>query len=336
MRRLLFVRMDRIGDLVMTLPADQHPELQSSEVVWFLSRGLEFVANHACPQRQCEYWKKEFSLGQFLSVLNRMRRLNPDVILVFHAPWWIGLAAFLARIRLRAGVRSQWHSLLFFNRGIRQKRSEALKSEMEYNFDLVHHVLNLQSSYPRPSYLSLTAPEKSDVLRKFNLQKKNYYVVHPGMAGSARNWSAGHYASLIQDLIHREKCVVVTGTAIDAEIILEIKNHLGPLVSSVRWLNSVLEGEDLLKVLADAQAVLAPSTGVAHLAAALGTPTLGLYSPVRVQKALRWGPQGPRTKTLTPQVECPGTLNCLGASCAKYDCMQEVRPELVRDALLAF
>jgi len=59
----------------------------------------------------------------------------------------------------------------------------------------------------------------------------------------------------------------------------------------VRWLVSELTTAELLDVLAQAKSVVAPSTGVLHLAASLGTPALGLYSPRIVEHPRRWAPK---------------------------------------------
>jgi ADP-heptose:LPS heptosyltransferase len=48
--------------------------------------------------------------------------------------------------------------------------------------------------------------------------------------------------------------------------------------------------------------VIAPSTGVLHLAASLGTVSVGIYSPRRVEHPRRWGPKGIHTVYLVPQV----------------------------------
>ena len=88
--------------------------------------------------------------------------------------------------------------------------------------------------------------------------------------------------------------------------------------------------EDLIGVIATASAVVAPSTGPLHLAAALGTPLAGIYSPVRVHHPDRWGPLGPgRKKVFIPDVECPGVYRCLEERCELWPCMPTVRPEEV-------
>jgi ADP-heptose:LPS heptosyltransferase len=51
--------------------------------------------------------------------------------------------------------------------------------------------------------------------------------------------------------------------------------------------------KELVQLLAYAEYVLVPSTGVAHIAASLGTPVKGIYSPVTVHHPTRWAARGP-------------------------------------------
>jgi ADP-heptose:LPS heptosyltransferase len=60
--------------------------------------------------------------------------------------------------------------------------------------------------------------------------------------------------------------------------------------------------EDLLAVIHSSSAVVAPSTGVLHIAASLGKPSFGLFSPIAPHHPRRWGPRGPVTEVFLPEV----------------------------------
>lgn len=325
LRRVLFVRMDRIGDLILTLPADQHPIFKNAETTWFISHGLGFVAQNAVPKRSFFEWKKEFSFAQFFLFVKKVRKLNPDVSVSFHSPWWVTLALFLARVPRRVGVLSSWHSYLFLNAGLRQKRSQCEWHEMDYNHQLIQKTLAPRFAQETSS-LTLTAPEASVDL------PASYVVIHPGMAGSALNWPLLHYQELIAHLSQKIQ-VVITGTAVDRGLLEPLRKAL-PASPQIIWLNETLSPQQLLFVLKKAQVVFAPSTGVIHLAASLGVPTRGIYSPVVVQQAQRWGPRGPDVKTWAPDVSCPAHFQCLGKSCPHFDCMALVRPQEIAENIL--
>lgn len=318
-KKALLIRIDRIGDLVLTLPSDQQASLANYEKHWFIHTNLGFVAKNSLPSREFTEWDKSFSWKQFIQFYKKIRALKPDLSISFHSPWWVNLALCLAGVPERVGVLSQWHSYLFLNKGLRQKRSQCEYHELEYNHRLIHDRLAPQSPLLTPA-LTLTAPTT-------NLPPlaDKYVVIHPGMAGSALNWPIHYYAELIEKWSGKIQ-VVITGTKSDQFILQPLQKILDQK-DNIVWLNEQLVSEQLLGVLQNAKFVFAPSTGVIHLAASLGVPTFGIYSPVRVQRAERWGPRGTNTKTWTPSVNCPGDFKCLGESCAQFNCMELVRPE---------
>lgn len=326
-KHLLFVRMDRIGDLILTLPVDQLPYLQDSKVDWIITKGLAPFAESAVPPRKFSEASREFSVGTFFSFFRSVRAGNYDGAVVFHAPWWVSAALWLARVPVRVGPKSQWHSFLFLNRTLRQKRSEAKFHEFEYNHRLVLEGLG-QSNLAAPLRpLQLTASQGDKTLHAYGLTNRQYFVVHPGMGGSARNWPAEFYVEWIRRM-SAESQVVVTGTPGDAAWLEPIRAALSH-APSVIWLDGKLSTKDWLAVLGGAKAVLAPSTGTIHAAASLGVPTLGIYSPVKVQAPRRWAPLGNFAKALVPQVDCPGHFECLGEKCEYYDCMKRLTPDQV-------
>lgn len=334
-RNALLIRVDRIGDLCLTLPSDEIVKRAGFESVqWLYPQGLDFVVSNAVPRRQGLGIQRGFKIAVFWRLFKWLQKEKFSLSISYHAPWWINFALWLARIPSRAGVASQWHSFVFLNRRIRQKRSLAEKSEFDYNFDLTRAAL--QSGFSTAPALTLKA-NSSIRVETFNLRPKEYIIVHPGMAGSARNWPAQRYSELIQKLLTHTVQVVVTGTAVDRQQIDEVRTSLGPAASQVQWLNEKLDGESLLAVLAGATRVVAPSTGVIHLAAALSIPVVGIYSPVKVQHPRRWGPVGHGAnlvQVVLPDVNCPGTLRCELQKCPRFDCMQLISAEQIESRLI--
>lgn len=340
-QRFLFIRLDRIGDLVLTLPADS--AVETATVDWWIPKGLSFVTANASPPRHAQEVESKIGIHRFLQLLREVRSTRYDGTVVFHAPWWVSLLVWLARVPVRGGVRSQWHSFLFFNRSIRQKRSQAEHSELEYAYQLVEQIFKIKKTKRQGLQLrSVTSTAHPALLNELGLIEFQYLVAHPGMSGSALNWPIEHYAQLIRSLA-KSQTVVITGTASDAAYLQPLRAlTLGE--AHIQWLDGRLTGQELIAVLEKAKAVIAPSTGVVHLAASTGRPTLGLYSPVRVQSAQRWGPIGEHVQTLTPEVRCPGEKSCLGTACQLYSmnepegartCMRFITPEQVVNTLNA-
>ncbi len=101
-----------------------------------------------------------------------------------------------------------------------------------------------------------------------------------------RNWSAEGYASVVEHVwVQHGLKTVLTGGGSSLE--REVGEQLEALCQPGSVINAIgqtsLKG--LLALIGGARAVIAPDTGPAHMANALGTPTLGLYATTNPQRA---------------------------------------------------
>jgi heptosyltransferase I len=321
--KAVFLRLDKIGDLIATLPVDQLPWLKEKKisVKWVIAKGLGLIAKNADPVREYLELDIKDKAASTKALKDFLKAEKPDIVIVFYAPWWVGLACWQAGVPLRVVRKSQWHSFLFYNKGLRQQRSLAEKHEADYNRELVEFAFN-ESPSPTP-VLKLNPITKRQLFEKHALRPGEYFIVHPGMAGSALNWPQSHYNILIEKLINAGT-VVITGTPSDDPFLTEIRPQWQNN-NKIRWLQNQLSMEDLLSLLKSARAVVAPSTGVLHLAASIGTPCVGIYSPILVHRAKRWGPRGPHAHVLSPSVDCPATQKCWGERCPFFPCMNDIK-----------
>lgn len=321
--KAIFLRLDKIGDLIATLPVDQMPWLRERNIAvkWVIAKGLGSIAKVAEPAREFIELDLKDKKASTKRLIEYLKFEKPDVVVVFYAPWWVGYACLRAGVPLRVTRRSQWHSFLFFNRGLRQSRSLAEKHEADYNRELV------ECAFDQPPgmtpFLTLNPPIKRQLFEKYALQPNEYFVIHPGMAGSALNWPQSHYSILIEKLINAGT-VVITGTAADDPYLTELRPQWEKN-PRVRWLQNQLSMDELMSLLKTARGVVAPSTGVLHLAASMNTRAVGIYSPILVHRAKRWGPRGLHATALSPSVDCPATDRCWGEKCPYYPCMNDIR-----------
>jgi ADP-heptose:LPS heptosyltransferase len=105
-------------------------------------------------------------------------------------------------------------------------------------------------------------------------------IIHPGAASEARRWPAERWAEVARAAGPR---VVVTGDASERGLASEVAAGApGAVVLAGR--TSLLE---LAAAVAVARRVVCGDTGVAHLATALGTPSVVLFGPT---PPAEWGP----------------------------------------------
>lgn len=322
-KNIVLIRLDKIGDLICSLPVDQVIDDEKYNITWVVQKGMGQVVELGVRQRNYFELDKNDPQTSAKELARILQNLKPEIAISFQAPWWVNFELFKARIPVRSGVRSQWHSFLFLNQGLRQKRSLAIKHELEYNLDLVLSTLNQRASREF-LYFEIKKPSEIHILEKHHLKPAGYTVVHPGMMGSALNWKQSQYISYIHQQIAKSKKIVITGTASDEAYLTEIKkefaNHPEVLI-----LQSQLNMKELVQVLANAELVVAPSTGVAHLAASVGVKVSAIFSPIRVHHPRRWAPRGPNVQIFLPEVNCPATHQCLGPACSYYNCMDSVQ-----------
>jgi ADP-heptose:LPS heptosyltransferase len=119
--------------------------------------------------------------------------------------------------------------------------------------------------------------------------------------------------------------VVVTGSADEAAVTSAICDQAG--AAGVVDLGGRTSLRTLAAVLAGADVVVAPNTGAAHLAAAVGTPVVSLFAPV--VPAVRWAPYGVAHRLLGRQdAACAGTRARV-CPVRGHPCLDTIEPEEV-------
>jgi ADP-heptose:LPS heptosyltransferase len=110
-------------------------------------------------------------------------------------------------------------------------------------------------------------------------------VIHPGAAFEARRWPVDRYAAVANALVDRGHDVVVTGSAAERSLSLDLAARAGlPAEAVLAGRTTVAE---LAALVAAARLVLCGDTGSAHLASAFAVPSVVLFGPV---SPAEWGP----------------------------------------------
>jgi ADP-heptose:LPS heptosyltransferase len=112
-------------------------------------------------------------------------------------------------------------------------------------------------------------------------------IVHPGAKSPARRWP--HFAAVARALAFRGHDVVVTGSAGERDLAVEVARGAGLPPAAVLAGGTGL-GE-LAALVAHARLLVSGDTGIAHLATAYRTPSVVLFGPMPPR---RWGPPADR------------------------------------------
>lgn len=319
--RIVCFRTDRIGDMVITMPAlasvkGSFPECRLSVVCSPKTRELV----------EGQPWVDDLyaweSGGGDSDLVAYLRREKPDAALFFYPRPRTALAALRAGIKIRIGTAYRWYSPLF-NRRVRVHRSLNLRHELEYSLDLVKELRP-----DAPVSLNLIPPVLGPADEMQGVDSQGRAVIHAGGGGSALNAGSRYWAAVAMELKSRGLEVMLTGGGAEKELIRDVAAAAG-----ISPYNCVFPPglKALSCVLRKARAVIGPATGPIHLAASLGVPVVALYAPLRSQHHRRWAPLGPKSTVITPHpAVCP---RCEGELCPLFNCLERIPPAQVADAV---
>jgi heptosyltransferase-3 len=134
-----------------------------------------------------------------------------------------------------------------------------------------------------PPLLRATAEEEAGARKWLERLGPRFLALHPGSGSPRKNWPAERYAALVAALSPDRPWLLVDGPA-DTEAAALLSRL--PSVVVARELPVRILGA----VLARAGLYVGNDSGVSHLAAAFGAPTLALFGP---SDPRQWSPVGP-------------------------------------------
>ena len=149
----------------------------------------------------------------------------------------------------------------------------------------------------------------------------------PGAVGPAKRWPAESYAQLARRLAAEGLAVWVLGGPAEKALAAEIVGN-----SSARDLTGP-DLRDAILALAAANAAVSNDSGLLHVAAALGTPAIGIFGPT---SPWHWAPLNPLAGTVQAAEKLP-CQPCHKPVCrlVHHRCMRDIAPDQVFDQILA-
>ncbi len=294
-RRLLCIRTDRLGEVLLTLPAvmalrasypDCHLTLMvNPQLAALLSGtpGVDRVVEYR-EARGVPWWVKAWRLAREL----RVGRY--DAVVVANPKKEFHLAAYWAGIPMRGGYHRKWGGLLTHR--IPDRKALGACHEVEYNLELVQ-ALNprLTVALWRLPVLERERAEVRHLLAQQGLEpSKPFIAVHPWASNPRKQWPAERFRALIRLLSgHGSLQVVVIGG-------VEERSRLAAVLpDGVRVAEVVgrLTLRQLAALLEQARLLVSNDSGPVHVAAAVGTRTVVLFGAADPATGpRRWGPWG--------------------------------------------
>lgn len=310
-RRILIIRPDRIGDVILTTPLIREvkrtfPESFLGVMVGPSSEPLLRHNPHVDSIIVDDPSGADAGWPGFWRQVGRLRSERYTVGLMplpreRHA-WMM----FWAGIGTRIGVGGKLYQLLTGTKSVSRRKYIPLRHEADYVMDLGRRIgVVTENLHPE---LFLTDAERAEARRWLEERgidlSKPLIGLNPVSKNSAPNWPITRYRELAERLAARYQLFINTGMPGGTE------------AASLEGINGtvLLDAPPLRRLLAVTSCfslLITPSTGTLHIAAALDVPTVALFCPLTACSPALWGPLGRNADVILPvpsycQNECPG------------------------------
>ncbi len=298
LRRILVVRVDKIGDLVTATPLFRSLKtaLPGTELTALVSPYAAPVLAHN-PSVD-HVWTDNG--GSVTALARQLRSGRFDASLVLLPTARHDLATLLAGIPRRIASSNRFSHLLTGARTVPHHKARDGRHEADYALDLGRALgLDLPPDQFLPE-IFITEDERAAARARFAALGLDQppVAIHPTGGGSAPNLPLATYRAVAVGLTERGFPVVITGGEAERTVLAATFGGLG----SVHLLTGQLDLRGLMATLAESALFIGGSTGPMHLAAAAGTPTVAVFCRDPVMHPRRWGPLGPGHRIVTVPV----------------------------------
>ncbi|MFL5244218.1 MAG: glycosyltransferase family 9 protein [Gemmataceae bacterium] len=340
-KKILCIRLDSLGDVLMTTPAIRAVKeslgerritiltspagAQGAALVPEIDAVITYEAPWMKATAETPSSKAEYAIAE------QLRKAEFDAAIIFTVysqnPLPAAFLCHLAEIPLRlAHCRENPYQLLS-HWVCDPEPTSVVRHEVRRQIDLVASV----GCRTQDERLSIRLPEGagsrvSQLIRSLGVdQSERWVVVHPGASAPSRRYSPEGFAEAAQRLYLELGCqIIFTGNADERPLIGHIQDLMAvPSHSVVGMLTLV----DLAALLQQAPLLIANNTGPVHIAAAVGTPVVDIYALTNPQHT----PWGVPNRVLSHDVPCK---YCYKSFCPEghHDCLRLIPPAAVFDA----
>lgn len=332
MKRILITRTDRMGDVVLSLPAIRaarkaFPDAHIAVMVQPRMDGLLKNNPYIDEVIICDKNKDHKGILRNIRFIKQLKSKRFDMALILHTTKRVNIICFLAGIPRRIGYARGKADFLLTDR-INYTKKSGEKHETEYSLDVLRYLgIKPESSNPLIFVHNEDEEKVEKLLRGLGVNgEEKFVVLHPGASCPSKMWPLVNFAKIGDMLIEKFKIKVMINLAPDQAWLGEkVRGMMRE--KPIFFCNPIGLGE-LAALFKKASLVISNDSGPAHVAAGVGTGVISIFG--RNQKGLspvRWRPLGNKAEVLHKDVGC---IECLARDCKKgFLCLEAISVEEV-------
>jgi lipopolysaccharide heptosyltransferase I len=321
---VLIVRLSAIGDVVHALPAlaaikRERPE---TRVNWVVERGAAALLSHVrgidkLIEIDTRSWRKQLLRSEtresVASRLGALRSERTDIALDMQGLLKSGVVAMASgaprRIGFATSALREPASRVFLNE---QVEVDPAQHVIEKNLSLVRH-LGIDTSAPYEFPIEVPAEDARYVDSR--LPDGPFAILNPGGGWWTKMWSAERFGALADEILEEQGLVSLVTYGPGEEELASRVVESSRVRAATAFPTSLIQFVALAR---RARLFVGGDTGPLHLAAACGTPIVGIYGPT---SPMRNGPFSEEDVAVGREdIGC--RVDCYRRTCGNWICME--------------
>ncbi len=340
-KRVLLLRLERIGDLLMVLGAiagaraawpDAEIDLAVGSWSLPLARLIPGIARvHTADVPWLARDNGGDSWPALIAKARRWRRQGYDLVLNFEPDIRSNFLAWLTGAPRRYGYWTGGGGAFLTDAlGYQPAQHVSVNAEA-----LIAHAAGRVIARRPPADLSVPQEARARVVSLLGT-KRPLVGVHVSGGRESKQWQLDRFAEVARDVARqRQAAIVLTGSEADRPMVQSVRNQLqGTDVATIDLAGRV-DLVDLAAVLTHLDLLITGDTGPMHLASAVGTPVVALFGP---SDPRRYGPTAARQRVLRVDLPCSpcGLVRLPPERCRGHvpECMDSIHTAVVVTAAL--
>lgn len=330
-KRILLIKLERVGDLVLSTPVLRELKNKFSEsyiaiLVNDYNKDVVIADSHIdevliLQNRRCAYFAGLFRL------IRKIRGMYFDLVIDLTAcdnMFLPVLISYLSKAKYTLGLNQFGRGFLF---NIKINYDPKDRPLAELMFDIVRP-LGVYSDDLRPQ---INVPSggrifAEELLSKSKIKNNDLLIgIHPGGYYPSQRWCEEGFAKVADELIKRYAAkVFILGGRAEKSIVFKIG---GLMQNKPQGMISGITLQQLIAVISNLDILICNNSGPLHIAAALGIPTVSTMGPTLPK---RWWPMGENHIVVRKALTCSP---CNLGRCGRHECMQLITPEDILEAV---
>src|SRR5262245_35696789 len=308
-RRVLLMRLERIGDLLMILEAirDARAAWPDAEIdlavgSWNVPIARLIPQINGLEVADAPWLARADSRVSHTALINRARawrRRRYDIVVNFEPDIRSNLLAWISGAPRRFGYWTGGGGAFLTDAAAYAPASHV---SVNARWLVARAAGRSEPVSARPSGIRVIPPPEADAaaVRVLGARRGPFIGVHASGGRESKQWHLDRFAGVARQLADsRHATIVLTGTPADRPLVDAVRRGLDgvPVIDA----SGALDLPALGALLARLDLFITSDTGPMHLAAAVGTPLVALFGP---SNPIRYGPLGTHQRVLRIDLPC--------------------------------